>query len=1401
MAPFWSKMNPFSRPVDSEPEGDGAVPQEGEKVEAPSTPNRTPEVLQSVRSQHPNLSIFHSRKHSVPTTDPAGAEQDAADNDNDTKTHDTDASKIMRTSAAMPPTPHPPGQFFPARVSGTPSPPKKSLSHHLRSLSLSPKRKAKDLSTQDGEKENITFPSPLASTPGTLTPAKMAGSAGSGKSQDTETGFESPAADKASRLMNQTFNQSRSFVQSQSTTPESSPPGNLTSRILPPTGTPVPSPAHPIPRSILRAPQTPGTGQSVRFNGREAFRIISPNLSGTSSSNVSLSLALLPDETSGSLTLERMEDLSVDRLLSMREETLDTIEPTGTGFEREGTPVGAAAIGMSPVYRSPAAFSTPVSTSSSRSGTLPPPQLTPLTAPLFEQSQSISLQDLAPDFTNLNELDLSGALRGDALDSRDSSGEFVPPFASVSPRVGSQSPRIVVSNSSARGQEPEEEGNETAYLTTLESPSVERSLARIGREAHDSVQSYRQLQLPEGQSLVVTNPDTLDPATRALSRASTSPSAVLRTPSIVSRTGSPISSTPDATAYLSVAEWSGELPSPRSVSQQALGLGKKPSLQSLGRSPNSSIASQADVGDSIMDPSPWGRGRVFSRAAQPMDGIIAAVASSSEHASPSPQNQVSVYNLTAEQSLALPGKFIKWDRISTPGTPSPSPPDQSLALPGKFLWDRISPPGTPSPAPAKGSRNPSGSSNSSLTAISSLDLHGSHQQEHDQVFRAHEDIIQHVREQNSLFFQFQEGQEEREQIKQTVGELVADLQLLVDSDAASLRPSLLGAGDEDQVRREVEELKRALNDAEKQAREEIARRTLVEQDNQDIQLRAEEERQRLEHELAEVTDALEELKEARLAHVDELEEMRERLENSAREIGEAAAFQVVASVVQEKDADIQALREELAALQDRERELGDSTPTDKATYAPVEVQVLQDQLKQKDKQLVELQQATVDYERKLRDHTSALTNAKQKITMLDSEVKAQWDSSEKASDKIQQLERDKKAMLSDLQKFQGERHEREVQVRQQMHELAAKLSEAWTSKALLDKEKDEMVRAVADAQEELEAVKTQFSQLQEQFEAEQQEHDNVRHAFEELQDQSQAVLQEREEATEAKERLESLVLEQDKDLASTTMRIMDGEKEIDTLRGEMAQLKRDYERQLAVQARKIDEALHRAEEAEQAKNEMIRRTAMEDINTDGWKSKVRVLKDENDKMRKEVHDLQMHMRDKELEVDRLKKSRDEIKDDKDGLNIALEAKQQELDLLKRNFSRILTFRQYTGHDTSSLSRILAFQHTWAPSTQQGSEGPPYYVRCCGPAAIVNFESTSHSRGFQAQSSIFDTCYTYPCHCWKWCTCAISGWRSEAITSCATPKHAHHFAEAVICWWYPHAPPLKHAPSVGYAAER
>ncbi|KZT53167.1 hypothetical protein CALCODRAFT_501376 [Calocera cornea HHB12733] len=1272
-------MNPFSKPLDDELDTREEVDVEEKEQAAgspPSTPHRTPEGLQSFKVQHPNLSIFHSRKQSASTTDPdavpAGTEHDQpeVDNDNnDTDAHDTDVSQIMNTSSILPPTPHPPGQFYSSRKSpNTASPPKKSMSL-LRSLSLSPKKKGKEVPTDGQSKANIPLPSPIASTPGNATPAKKLdfGSAGSGKSSETEVGFESPAADRASRLVNQTFNKSRSFMQSQSTTPESSPPANLTSRILSTPGTPGPSAAPLPPRSILRPPQTPGTGQSVRFNGREAFRIISPNRSGSSSSNVSLSLALLPDETSGSLTLDRMEDMSVDRLLSMREESLDTVELTGTGFEREGTPVGAVAIGMSPEYRSPAvAFSTPVSTSSSRSGTLPPPRLTPLTAPLFDQTQdrSISLQDLEPDFTNLNSLDLSGALRGGALDSRDSSGEYVPPFASVSPHAVSQSPKIVVSEVPDAYIEEEEEGeggaNETAYLSTFESPSVERSLARIARENHNSVQSYSQLRLPEGQSLVVTNPD-ID-ASRALSKTSSSPVAGPPTPSTgLSRNGSPISSTPDVTAYLSVAEWSGELPSPggsaqespllkRTASQQALGLGKKPSLTSM-RSENTSIISRINVAETVEEAAPWGAGRVFSRAAQPMDGIIAAVSDPMERTLPSPEKQqVSVYNVTV---------------------------DQSVVFPGKFRWDRISPPSTPSPAPARGTRNPSGSSNSSSTAISSLELHGVQ----EQVFSAHEDILQHVREQNSLFFQFQEGQQEREIIKQTCGELAADLRLLVESDTVSLRSSLFGpGGNEEHLRREMDELKSALSVAEKRAREELAKRTLLEQDKQEIQLRAEQQRQRLEYELAEVREVVEEMKEARLSQVNEMDELHRRLESKAREIGESTAMKVVADIVQGKDEEIEALRGELEALQ----EIRDSTPTNTPLIGAPSDHDQQDQLEANNKLVMALQREVGDYERQLRDLTNALTTANQKVTMLDSEVKAQWESSERASDRIQQLEKDKKAILSDLQKFQGERHEREVQMKEQAHELAAKLSEAWTSKGKIENEKDDLAKTLADTQQELEVARTELAQFQEQFEAEQQEHHRVRHAFEELQDESQAVFQEREEATEAKERLESLVREQDNDLASTTMRIMEGEKEIDTLRGEMAQLKRDYERQLASQARKIDEAMHRAEEAEQAKNEMIRRTAMEDVNNDGWKSKVQVLKDENDKMRKEVHDLQMHMRDKELEVERLKKSRQDIKDDKDGLNLALEAKQQELDLLKRKYG----VKGVAGGNTPATNRAI-----------------------------------------------------------------------------------------------------------------
>lgn len=63
------------------------------------------------------------------------------------------------------------------------------------------------------------------------------------------------------------------------------------------------------------------------------------------------------------------------------------------------------------------------------------------------------------------------------------------------------------------------------------------------------------------------------------------------------------------------------------------------------------------------------------------------------------------------------------------------------------------------------------------------------------------------------------------------------------------------------------------------------------------------------------------------------------------------------------------------------------------------------------------------------------------------------------------------------------------------------------------------------------------------------------------------------------------------------------------------------------------------------------------------REKISALKDEVERLRRQIHELQQESADKEVKVAQLTKQRDGDKDDLQSLNIALDSKQQELELV------------------------------------------------------------------------------------------------------------------------------------------
>lgn len=79
--------------------------------------------------------------------------------------------------------------------------------------------------------------------------------------------------------------------------------------------------------------------------------------------------------------------------------------------------------------------------------------------------------------------------------------------------------------------------------------------------------------------------------------------------------------------------------------------------------------------------------------------------------------------------------------------------------------------------------------------------------------------------------------------------------------------------------------------------------------------------------------------------------------------------------------------------------------------------------------------------------------------------------------------------------------------------------------------------------------------------------------------------------------------------------------------------------------------------------ELVRQKAEADVEIKTTKERVSALKEEVERLRRHVHELQQESADKEVKLVQVTKQRSQDREDLQGLNIALDAKQQELELV------------------------------------------------------------------------------------------------------------------------------------------
>lgn len=113
----------------------------------------------------------------------------------------------------------------------------------------------------------------------------------------------------------------------------------------------------------------------------------------------------------------------------------------------------------------------------------------------------------------------------------------------------------------------------------------------------------------------------------------------------------------------------------------------------------------------------------------------------------------------------------------------------------------------------------------------------------------------------------------------------------------------------------------------------------------------------------------------------------------------------------------------------------------------------------------------------------------------------------------------------------------------------------------------------------------------------------------------------------------------------------------------MSNLKRELSHAIGEQNRALRDASEHAGDVQMRLDDLVRQKAEADVEMKTSKERVNALKDEVERLRRQVHELQQESADKEVKIVQITKQRTQDKEDLQGLNIALDSKQQELELV------------------------------------------------------------------------------------------------------------------------------------------
>ena len=113
----------------------------------------------------------------------------------------------------------------------------------------------------------------------------------------------------------------------------------------------------------------------------------------------------------------------------------------------------------------------------------------------------------------------------------------------------------------------------------------------------------------------------------------------------------------------------------------------------------------------------------------------------------------------------------------------------------------------------------------------------------------------------------------------------------------------------------------------------------------------------------------------------------------------------------------------------------------------------------------------------------------------------------------------------------------------------------------------------------------------------------------------------------------------------------------------MSTVKREHAHLISEQTRALRDAADQEDESNAHVNLLVQAKAEADVEIKTSRDRIIVLKEEVERLRGHVHNLQQESADKEVKIVQMMKQHSLDKEDLQGLNIALDSKQQELQLV------------------------------------------------------------------------------------------------------------------------------------------